>query len=353
MQSGIYGLFATAYLTFPRVKSTLHISLGLFILVVVLFGAELTYGPVSIPIKDVFRILTGEEAAIPSWQTIVMSSRLPRALTACIGGSALALAGMLMQTLFRNPLASPDILGVTGGASLGVALLLLSTGGVAVSGWYLDVSIALSAMVGAMGVLVFILLVAQRIADNLTLIIFGVMFSFLSGAWVSALQFKSTGESLRSFVIWGLGSFADTEYSHIIWMIVILMISLGVVIAILPRLNLLLLGERYAASMGLHVRKTRAVILIVTGLLTGVVTAFCGPISFVGLAVPHMARLLTKTSNHYKLLLPLVLSGGVLGLLSDLGARYFELPVNTIASAWGAPFILYILWRGNGNKAII
>jgi iron complex transport system permease protein len=179
------------------------------------------------------------------------------------------------------------------------------------------------------------------------------MFSFLSGAWVSALQFKSTGESLRSFVIWGLGSFADTDFSQITWMVTVLLIALVVVILILPRLNLLLLGERYAASMGLHVRNTRALILVITGLLTGIVTAFCGPISFIGLAVPHIARMLTKTSDHYKLLFPMVLSGCALGLLSDLGARYFELPVNTIASAWGAPFILFILWRGSGDKAII
>jgi iron complex transport system permease protein len=337
------------------VKSTLHISIGLCALVFVLIILELTFGPVSIPLRDVFQILTNKEPDTPAWETIIMDSRLPRALTAAIGGGALALGGLLMQTLFRNALASPDILGVTGGASLGVALMLLSAGasGTVFSSVTMDVPIALSAMAGAIGVLFFILLVAHRIADNLTLIIFGVMFSFLSGAWVSALQFKSTGESLRSFIVWGMGSFAEADFGQIIWMALILIFAFIIILLILPRLNLLLLGEDYALSMGLNVKRTRLILLIVTGVLTGIVTAFCGPISFIGLAVPHIARMLTGTSDHNKLLFPLVLSGSALGLLSDLGARYFELPVNTIASAWGAPFILFILWRGARSKAII
>jgi iron complex transport system permease protein len=337
------------------VKSTLHISIGLCALVFVLIILELTFGPVSIPLCDVFQILTNKEPDNPAWETIIMDSRLPRALTAAIGGGALALGGLLMQTLFRNALASPDILGVTGGASLGVALMLLSAGasGTVFSSVTMDVPIALSAMAGAIGVLFFILLVAHRIADNLTLIIFGVMFSFLSGAWVSALQFKSTAESLRSFIVWGMGSFAEADFGQIIWMAVILIFAFIIILLILPRLNLLLLGENYASSMGLNVKRTRLILLIVTGVLTGIVTAFCGPISFIGLAVPHIARMLTGTSDHNKLLFPLVLSGCALGLLSDLGARYFELPVNTIASAWGAPFILFILWRGARSKAII
>ncbi len=257
-----------------------------------------------------------------------------------------------MQTLFRNPLAGPSVLGISSGASLGVALLVMATGG-ALTGISSITVTALAAMSGAFLVLFIVMAVAKRLADNTALLIFGIMLSFFTGAVVDALQFKSSNESLRSYINWGMGSFAETSCGEITLLIVAVGAGILLTVLILHRLNLLLLGEDYAMSMGVNVRATRFLIILATGILAGVITAFCGPVSFIGLAVPHLVRTAMKTSDHPKLLIPVLLTGGVIGLLCDLLARTCELPLNTIASALGAPVVVIILLRGNKSKAII
>lgn len=320
-----------------------------------LFLLELLLGSVSIPLKTVFQIIAGGQAENPAWEVIVIESRLPRAVTAALGGSALAVSGLLMQTLFRNPLAGPSVLGISSGASLGVALLIMASGGgsLALFGLPSFMPVALAALVGAFAVLFLIIAVAERLPDNTTLIIFGIMFSYFTGAVVSALQFKTSGESLRSFIFWGMGSFAETGFAEIMFMLIALVIGLVIVVIVLPRLNLLLLGDDYALSMGVNVKRTRLLIIIATGILAGIVTAFCGPVSFIGLAVPHLARMIMKTSSHERLIVPVVMAGLIIGMLCDLLARLLELPLNTVASALGAPVVIYIVLRGAKTKAII
>lgn len=325
------------------------------LLAVALLVLELIIGPVKIPWKEAGKVLFGQEISNPAWKTIVLESRLPRALTSAIGGGALAISGLLMQTLFRNPLAGPSVLGVTGGASLGVALLMMASGGIVsfVPGIPALMMVALAALMGAFAVLLIILLVAERIPDNVTLIIFGIMFSYFTAAIVNTLQFKTSGESLRSFIFWGMGSFAETGMTEVGYMMGVLIIGITIVLVVLPRLNLLLLGDDYAFSMGVNVKQTRLLVIVATGILTGIVTAFCGPVSFIGLAVPHIARMVMKTSGHEQLIFPVLITGVIVGISCDLLARIFELPLNTVASALGAPVVLYIILKGSKTKAII
>jgi len=351
----IYGFFAHVYQRIWSVKLSTVKTTTLLGIAVLLFVLELMTGPVKIPLSDVVQILFGKAEIDQAWKTIVLESRLPRALTAAIGGGALAISGLMMQTLFRNPLAGPDVLGVTSGASLGVALLMMASGGVSIiiPGLPAFMPVALAALAGAFVVLLLIILVSEKMPDNITLIIFGIMFSYFTSAIVSALQFKTSGESLRSFVFWGMGSFAETGFVEIAYLLVVLIVGLAITFFILPRLNLMLLGEDYAKSMGVNVKQTRLLIIVATGILAGIVTAFCGPVSFIGLAVPHIARMVMKTSNHERLILPVLMSGLVIGMFCDLLSRWLQLPLNTIASALGAPVVVYIIMKGTKTKAII
>ncbi len=317
-----------------------------------MFLLELVIGSVHIPLTDLLGVLTNDPEIPESSRIILLESRLPRSITALLGGSGLALSGLLMQTLFRNPLAGPSVLGISSGASLGVALMVMASGGALAGTGGLTIT-ALAAMVGAFLVLLVVMAVAKRLADNTALLIFGIMLSFFTGAVVDALQFKSSNESLRSYINWGMGSFAETTKGEIILLLMAVGAGICLTLFILYRLNLLLLGEDYAMSMGVNVRATRFLIILATGILAGVITAFCGPISFIGLAVPHLVRTTMKTSDHPKLLLPVLLMGGLIGLMCDLLARICELPLNTIASALGAPVVVIILLRGNKSKAII
>lgn len=324
------------------------------LLVLVLFVLELSSGPVSIPFVNVFKIIFGGESPDPSWPVIVMESRMPRALTSAIAGSSLALSGLLMQTLFRNPLAGPSVLGISSGASLGVALLVLSSGGLIF--YKLPIAgagIALAAIAGSMLVLIILLSVAERLKDNTSLLIFGIMLGYFTSAVVSILQYKAGNESLRTFVLWSMGSFAEADYYELLIMTLLFLTSCFIVVYLLRSLDLMLLGDDYASSMGVSVRSTRFMLILASGLLAGAVTAFAGPVAFIGLAVPHITRSVMGTSSHPRLFVPLILVGAAVGLLCDFIARMTEVPLNAVASALGAPVIIYIIIKGSKSKAII
>ena len=322
--------------------------------VVVLFLLELMSGPVSIPFLNVLKILSGSQSSDPVWNVIILESRLPRALTAMIAGSSLALSGLLMQTLFRNPLAGPSVLGISSGASLGVAVLVLSSGGAILSSLpFAGAGIALAAVFGAMIVLLILLVVAERLRDNTSLLIFGIMLGYFTSAAVSILEYKAGNESLRSFVLWSMGSFAEADKGEVLIMTILLIGACLIVGSVIRALDLMLLGDEYASSMGVSVRSTRTAVILAAGILAGGVTAFAGPIAFIGLAVPHIARSVVKSSSHPILFWPLLLIGAFVGLLCDYIARIAEVPLNAVASALGAPVIIYIIVKGSKSKAIV
>ena len=307
-----------------------------------------------IPFGEVVDILSGKGTTGPN-RVIVLESRLPRTISSLLGGIALALSGWMMQTLFRNPLAGPSILGITSGASLGVAGVVLSGSlfGFNLSSTFGSIGIAGGAIIGSTSILLIMLLAAGRMKDQITLLIIGIMVGHFTGAIESILQYKTSESALRTFVIWGMGTFADTNYLEII------IISIITALAIIPiysqkqALNIMLLGNDYAQSMGIQVKKMRLVLIVVSGLLAGVVTAFCGPIAFIGLVVPHIARMLLRTADHRKLFVPIILLGALIGLSCDFISRIAEIPLNAITSALGAPVVIWILLRNSKSKAII
>ncbi len=288
-------------------------------------------------------------------QIIVLESRLPRSFSSLLGGIALALSGWMMQTLFRNPLAGPSILGITSGASLGVAVVVLSGSlfGFSLSSTFGSLSIVGGAIIGSTSILLIMLLAAGRMKDQITLLIIGIMVGHFTGAIESILQYKTSDSSLRSFIIWGMGSFADTNYTEIIIIAIITALALIPIYAQRQALNIMLLGDDYAQSMGIQVKKMRLVLIVVSGLLAGVVTAFCGPIAFIGLVVPHIARMLLRTADHRKLFIPIILLGALTGLSCDFISRIAEIPLNAITSTLGAPVVIWILLRNSKSKAII
>lgn len=324
----------------------------LAVLVAGLFLLELITGTVHIPFYKVFIILTGGHSEDPAAEVIVLESRLPRALTAILGGSALAVSGLLMQTLFRNPLAGPSVLGISTGSSLGVALMVLATGGVFSSAVFSGAGIAAAAVAGAMIVLLILLLVARRLPDNNSLLIFGIMLGYFTSAAVSILEQKAANEQLRAFILWGMGSFAETDYYELIVLFFILVAAMLLIRPIFRALDLLLLGDDYALSMGVPVRSARILMILSAGLLAGGVTAFAGPVAFIGLAVPHIARTITHSSSHRVIFIPVILIGGITGLMCDYIARTAGIPLNAVASAFGAPVILYFIIKGSKSKAL-
>jgi iron complex transport system permease protein len=325
----------------------------LVLALLLLFLADLSLGAVAIPLPALLRILGGGGAAEPQvWQTIVLDFRLPKALTAVAAGSGLAVAGLQMQTLFRNPLAGPFVLGISSGASLGVALLLmagsLGIGSLLVPEW-LPWLTAGAAALGSAGVLLLIFLAALRLQDSMALLILGLMVGSLAGAVVSVLQFYSGAEKVQAFLVWTFGSLGGVTWPEL--QVLVPAVGLGLVLSQLlaKPLNALLLGERYASSVGVAMGVVRPLILISTSLLAGSITAFCGPIAFVGLAVPHLCRLLFHISDH-RLLIPVVMLGGaILLLLCDILAILLAgggaLPLNAITTLFGAPVVLWLIMR--------
>lgn len=316
--------------------------------IVLMFGGCLFFGSVDIPPSAVIDILTGGDGGKRSWEVIVTGARLPMACTALISGAALAVAGLLMQTTFDNPLAGPSILGVSTGSSLGVAVVMLALGGsVGTIGHYF--SVLLGAIAGAMVVLVVLLLFSRFIHSSVMLLIVGIMVGYLASSAVSLLNFFSTQEGVHSFVIWGLGSFSGVNLERLpVFAVVTLAVLLLSFLMVKP-LDALLLGERYAANLGVNIRATRNRLLLLSGLLTAAVTAFCGPIGFIGLIVPHVARMAVNTSRHIYLLPATAMTGSAIALfcslVSVLPGSWGVIPVNAITPIIGVPVILYIILR--------
>jgi iron complex transport system permease protein len=325
----------------------------LLISIVVLVVINLLLGTVRIPVGEVCSILMGAGSDSEIWTNIVISSRLPQVLTAIVAGAGLAVSGLQMQTVFRNPLAGPSVLGISNGSALGVAFVVLLSGkigGVALSrlGYLGDAAMSVAAIVGALAVMLLIVWISQKVKGNVTLLIIGVMIGYLANAIIGVLKFLSPEEDVKSFVVWGLGSFSRVSGDEMVLFVVLMCILLPISFLLVKPMNMLLLGERYAANLGLDVQRARMLIIICSGVLVAIVTAYCGPIMFIGLAVPHLARALFRTSDHRVLLPATALCGAALALVCNFIARMpgFEgaLPVNSVTALVGAPVIAVVLF---------
>ena len=311
----------------------------------VLFVVDVAVGSISIPFAEVVNVLLGKGSA--EMRSIVLDIRLVRALTAVLAGAALSVSGLQMQILFRNPLAGPYVLGVSAGASLGVALFLLGAPllGVAISPALQSIGTAGAAWIGSAVVLMLVVALSRRIKDIMVMLILGIMLSSGVGAVVEILQYFSNEASLKSYVVWTMGSLGDVTSGQLALLAPIVMAGLAMAVATIKPMNMLLAGERYAASMGLNISRTRTVVLTATTLLAGTVTAFCGPIGFVGIAVPHIVRMVFRSADHRILLPGTILAGVLMLLVGDIVAKYFALPINTITALMGIPIVIYIVTR--------
>lgn len=318
-----------------------------------LFMAGLMTGSVSIPCLAVWRVLIGEDEGVSeSWRFIILESRLPQMVTAMLSGSCLATAGLMMQTVFRNPLAGPDVFGINGGAGLGVALVMLLAGGsvtlgtLGVTG---NVAILAAAFAGAMAVMAIILFSSTLVRDGVMLLVIGIMVGYLSSSVVTLLNYSATEQGIRSFMLWGMGSLDGVTPSLLPLYVTITLAALVLSLLMVKPLNLLSLGDNYARNLGLNTRRARNYALLLTGLLTAVVTANCGPIAFIGLAVPHIARLLTVTDDMRRLLPITMLTGAVVTmachLLCFVPGEAGMLPLNAVTPLIGAPVIIYVIIR--------
>jgi len=315
--------------------------------VVLLFAANLFWGSVDIPFAEVAGILTGGGSDRPSWSFIVLESRLPQALTALLVGASLAAAGLMLQTVFANPLAGPSILGVDAGASLGAAAVMLTfgaTGGLPVGGY---LAVVTGAFAGAAVVLAIVIFFSTLVRSNVMLLIIGIMMGYVASSLISLLNFFSTAEGVRSYTLWGMGDFSGVSLRQMPLLCAALGTGLSIAALSVKPLDALLLGERYAANLGVRTRRVRLLLLVSTGLLTATSTAFCGPIAFLGLAVPHLARLLTGSARHTTLLPVTLLTGSAAALLcnliSVLPGSAGMIPLNAITPVLGAPVIIYVI----------
>jgi len=320
----------------------------------VLFMADILLGSVAISISEIFQVFNGGFPKNAPESIIILQSRLPKAITAVLAGCALPVAGLFMQTFFRNPVAGPDILGVSAGSSLFVALATLTVGT-----WFsIDVfnsfGIIFAAIFGAMLVLFIILGVAARVRDSVTLLIFGLMFGMAISAIVGVLQYYSSEGALKLFVMWTFGSLSGVTWPQLYILISIIVLGMAIAFTQAKSLNLLLLGEQYAKSLGLNIKRTKFILILTTGLLTGAITAFCGPIAFIGIAVPHLARMLFKVNNHFIIIPGSILLGISILLVCDIIAQTpgndGVLPLNSVTAFMGAPFIIYIIWKNQHIK---
>ncbi|MFB0938752.1 MAG: iron complex transport system permease protein, partial [Urechidicola sp.] len=320
-------------------------------LLIVVWLFNISLGSVSIPNSEIFSILFQGESSKESWQTIILNYRIPKAITAILVGSGLSISGLLMQTLFRNPLAGPFVLGISSGASLGVALLILGSsliGGI--SGLaFSNFGMAIAASLGAFLVLSAVLIAANKVRNTMSILIIGLMFGSITSAIISVLSYFSSAEQLQQFIFWGFGSLGNLSWNELKVFGLIFFVGISLLAFIIKPLNSLLLGENYAKSVGINIKFTRNITLIITSILTGVITAFSGPIAFVGLAVPHLTKLVFNTSNH-KILIPAVaIVGAILMLVADTIAQLptseYTLPINAITSLFGAPIVIWLLVR--------
>ncbi|EFG16127.1 Tat (twin-arginine translocation) pathway signal sequence [Phocaeicola vulgatus PC510] len=323
------------------------------------FFLNLVLGSVSIPLRAVWNILwgTGNESVI--WQNIIWKSRVPQALTALVAGAGLSVSGLQMQTVFRNPLAGPSVLGISSGASMGVAFVVLlsgSLGGVALSklGFMGEIALTIAAIAGSLSIMALIVFVSQKVRGNVTLLIIGVMIGYIANAVIGVLKFFSVEEDIRAYVIWGLGSFARVSGDQMTLFICIMVVLLPLSFLLVKTLNLLLLGDAYARNLGLNIKRARLLVITCSGVLVAIVTAYCGPIIFLGLAVPHLCRGMFRTSDHRILMPASLLAGASLALVCNLIARMpgFEgaLPVNSVTALVGAPVVMSVLFNRRRNE---
>lgn len=323
--------------------------IGFSVITLLLLVANIVYGSVTIPFGDVIDTIFGTNGGGSNVNSVILlSSRLPSAVTALLAGAALAVSGLLLQTLFGNPLADPSILGVSSGAGLGVAFVMLSLGGsLATLGLYGHLAVVFAALVGAMLVLGAIIAFSTKIKSNVMLLVVGIMIGYIASSAISMLNFYAESDGVVSFIIWGMGDFSGVSESNL-WYFM-LFVTVGIVLSLLliKPLNALLLGERYSENLGVNIKYIRLMVLFITGLLTAIVTAFCGPIAFIGLAVPHVARLIFRTSNHSVLVPATILIGSIVALVCNLlSVILFEgtvIPLNVITPIIGAPVIIYVI----------
>lgn len=321
-------------------------------LAVLLLLVNLLVGSVRIPPAEVLHMLAGSEASRDSWHFILWESRLPQALTALLCGSGLAVCGLLLQTAFKNPLAGPDILGINSGASLGVALVMLLLGGNVSAGAFSlpgFLSVLAGAFAGAMAVMVLVLFFSTIIKSSVMLLITGIMIGYMASSAISLLNFFATAEGVQSYLVWGMGNFGGVSMQQMPGFTTVVLLGLVGALLLIKPLNALLLGERYAENLGVNIRRVRNWLLLVTGLLSAITTAFCGPIAFIGLAVPHVARMVLGTANHRSLLPITILCGGVVALLCNLlcvlPGEWGIIPLNAVTPIVGAPVIIYVVVR--------
>ena len=326
--------------------SILTLSLLLLLLI------NISLGSVSIPIKDVFNSLTGDNTSKETWDYIIVNYRLPKAVTAILVGMGLSISGLLMQTLFRNPLAGPDVLGLSSGASLGVAIIVmgstfLPTGlaSILLSSY----GIVLASSLGSFLVLLAVLTVSQRLRDTMAILIVGLMFASITSAIVGTLTYFSTAEQLQKFTFWSMGNLGNLSWSSIVILFTCVFIGLLLSLVSIKPLNALLLGENYARSLGMNYKRTRLIIIFATSILAGSITAYVGPIAFIGLAVPHIAKLIFQTSSHTILFWSTLLLGSIIMLICDsisqLPGSDLMLPINAVTSIFGAPIVIWLLIR--------
>ncbi len=329
--------------------------LGLFlaIVILVLFIANLLVGSVSIPLRDTFHILMGDETVKESWRFIILEFRLPQTIAALLAGGSLAVCGLMLQTTFANPLAGPDVFGINSGAGLAVAVVMFVfsgglTAGTMVAGSY--VSVLLAAFLGALTVTAVIFFCSTIVRNPVMLLIIGLMIGYLSGSVVSLLNFFATAEGVKSYMLWGMGSFSNVSLQQIPLFAIVSVVGIFLSFTRMKPLNALLLGEQYAENLGFNTRNIRHQLLLITGLLTAVTTAYCGPVAFIGLATPHVARLLLHTDNHFSLLPTTVLTGSAIALLCNLACVLPGdngiIPLNAVTPLVGAPVIIYVIIRG-------
>jgi iron complex transport system permease protein len=322
---------------------------GIALAILLLFFCNLFYGSVSIPASAVMDILFGKEVERSVWTNIVLQSRLPQAITALLAGSALAVCGLMLQTLFRNPLAGPSILGISNGANLGVAIVMLYSGGILGFSGSLSyhLSVVISAFGGASLILMLILYFSTKVKSNVLVLIIGIMVGYLASSAISILNAYASADNIRSYVMWGMGNFSGVQTAQLPFYSIGILTGLFLSALLIKPLNALLLGERYAVNLGINITKTRIYILLITGFLTAIVTAFCGPVTFIGLAVPHVARMILGTSNQKYLLPAVLLSGAAVALLCNLMTIIpfgkGLLPLNAVTPVLGAPIIIYVI----------
>ena len=330
------------------------LALAILLSMVLFMFLNIALGSVSIPLPAVWDILTGTGEAPANWTNIIWKSRFPQVLTALVAGAGLSISGLQMQTVFKNPLADPSVLGISSGASLGVALVVLMSGtigGIALSqaGILGEVALTVAAIAGAMAVMALIVLASHKVKGNVTLLIIGVMIGYLANAIIGILKYFSVEEDVKAYVIWGLGSFSRVSGDQMGIFTGIMAVLIPLSMLSVKTLNLLLLGDGYARNLGLNIKRARILVILSAGVLTAIVTAYCGPIAFLGLAVPHLCRMVFQTSDHRVLMPASVLMGASLALMCNLLARMpgleGALPVNSVTALIGAPIVASVLFR--------